>query len=333
MEDKIAGLEKRMEEQIRKNDMKFSEIQLKLDTLLMVQPKRSVEEETQSIPAYHTHSRAETSNYHTNLQDPSLFCKMKWVPQSELCVTMEEKVQCTKEKDKELLPLVDNSKLDWETISAKLDTSFRELPNLSLAPQRNCAWKRQAFSPNHLDLPSKKRCTALQALVRSRLQQFAGMNRFKKMALRVIAEHLSAEEVEFIHIAFTLLDTDRDVRITHSELSAGLRKVGSLLDEPEILMLMEVADIDGKGYLDYGEFVAVAIHLQKMEIDEHFQRAFCHFDKNGSSYIELDDLRERLAAKSGEPDAQIINLIMSEVDTDKDGRINFKEFVAMMKTY
>jgi len=77
-------------------------------------------------------------------------------------------------------------------------------------------------------------------IVRTRLKQFAGMNRFKKKALRVIAEHLSLEEVEIIRDMFTLMDTDRDGRVTYEELRAGLKKVGSQLAEPEIKLLMEV---------------------------------------------------------------------------------------------
>ncbi|KAK9684620.1 hypothetical protein RND81_10G221100 [Saponaria officinalis] len=169
-------------------------------------------------------------------------------------------------------------------------------------------------------------------IVRSRLKQFAGMNRFKKKALRVIAEHLSVEEVEIIRDMFTLMDTDRDGRITYDELRTGLKKVGSQLGDSEIMLLMEVADVDGNGYLDYGEFVAVTIHLQKMENDEHFHKAFLYFDKDGSGYIELDELRDGLVDESGDTDFEVLNEIMREVDADKDGRISYDEFVAMMKT-
>ena len=93
------------------------------------------------------------------------------------------------------------------------------------------------------------------------------------------------------------------------------------------------ADVDGNGVLDYGEFVAVTIHLQRMENDEHFRKAFMFFDKDGSGYIEFDELRETLADESGGTDTDdVLNDIMREVDTDKDGRISYEEFVAMMKT-
>ena len=63
--------------------------------------------------------------------------------------------------------------------------------------------------------------------------------------------------------------------------------------------------------------MAVTIHLQKMENDEHFRRAFMFFDKDGNGYIELDELREGLADEYGETDDDVLNDIMREVDTDK----------------
>jgi hypothetical protein len=54
-----------------------------------------------------------------------------------------------------------------------------------------------------------------------------------------------------------------------------------------------------------------------MENDEHFRRAFMFFDKNGSGYIESNELREVLADDSGEFDTEVLNDIMREVDTDK----------------
>ncbi|KAL4292096.1 hypothetical protein GQ457_14G016820 [Hibiscus cannabinus] len=90
-------------------------------------------------------------------------------------------------------------------------------------------------------------------------------------------------------------------------------------------------DVDENGVLDHGEFVAVTIHLQKMENDEHFRRAFIFFDKDGNGYIELDELRDALADESRETDVNALNDIMREVDTDKDRRICYDESVAMMK--
>ncbi|WRX18106.1 Protein kinase domain - like 10 [Theobroma cacao] len=224
--------------------------------------------------------------------------------------------------------VIDFKREPWPQVSESAKSLVRQM--LEPDPKKRLT-AQQVLEHSWLQNAKKAPNVPLGDIVRTRLKQFSVMNRFKKKALRVIAEHLSVEEVEVIRDMFTLMDTDNDGKVSYEELKAGLRKVGSQLAEPEIKMLMEVADVDGNGVLDYGEFVAVTIHLQKMENDEHFRRAFMFFDKDGSGYIELDELQEALADESGEADLDVLNDIMREVDTDKDGCISYDEFVAMMK--
>ena len=96
---------------------------------------------------------------------------------------------------------------------------------------------------------------------------------------------------------------------------------------------MTQADVDGNGVLDYGEFVAVIIHLQKIENDELFKLAFMFFDKDGSTYIELDELREALTDELGEPDVSVLNDIMREVDADKVISKSLKQSSLTMMSY
>ncbi|KAF8006019.1 hypothetical protein BT93_K0338 [Corymbia citriodora subsp. variegata] len=224
---------------------------------------------------------------------------------------------------------IDFKREPWPQVSDTAKNLVRQM--LEPDPRKRLT-AREVLEHPWIQNAKKASNVPLGDIVRTRLKQFSVMNRFKKKALRVIAEHLSIEEVEVIREMFTLMDTDSDGKVTYTELKAGLQKVGSQLAEPEIKMLMEVADVDGNGVLDYGEFAAVTIHLQRMENDEHLRRAFMFFDKDDSGYIELGELSEALADESNEMDADVVNEIMREVDTDKDGRISYEEFVAMMKT-
>ncbi|KAL5995580.1 Calcium-dependent protein kinase 13 [Asimina triloba] len=168
-------------------------------------------------------------------------------------------------------------------------------------------------------------------VVKTRLKQFSMMNRFKRTALKVIAEHLSIEEVEDLKGMFRVMDTDSDGVVSFEELKTGIQKSGSQLAESEVQMLAEAVDMNGKGALDYEEFLAVFLHLRRMANDEHLRKAFSHFDKDGNGYIELEELREALV-EDGADGADVANDILQEVDTDKDGQISYDEFVAMMKT-
>ncbi|CAN1348799.1 Calcium-dependent protein kinase 20 [Linum perenne] len=90
-------------------------------------------------------------------------------------------------------------------------------------------------------------------------------------------------------------------------------------------------DVDGDGYLDYGEFVTMAVHLRKIGNDDHLRKAFEFFDENKSGYIEIEELKEALEDEMGSNSEEVISAIIQDVDTDMDGKISFEEFAAMMK--
>ncbi|KAL6209450.1 hypothetical protein ACLB2K_020392 [Fragaria x ananassa] len=105
--------------------------------------------------------------------------------------------------------------------------------------------------------------------------------------------------------------------------------MGSDLMESEIKSLMEAADIDNSGTIDYGEFLAATLHMNKMEREENLIAAFSFFDKDASGYITIDELQQ--ACKDfGLGDVHLDDMI-KEIDQDNDGRIDYGEFAAMMR--
>lgn len=75
--------------------------------------------------------------------------------------------------------------------------------------------------------------------------------------------------------------------------------------------------MDKDGFLDYGEFVAISVHLRKMGNDDHLRKAFEFFDKNETGYIEIDELRLSLTDEAEAMSEEVINAIIQDVDTDK----------------
>ncbi|KAL3574238.1 hypothetical protein D5086_024851 [Populus alba] len=88
-------------------------------------------------------------------------------------------------------------------------------------------------------------------------------------------------------------------------------------------------DIDNSGTIDYGEFLAATLHLNKMDREDNLVAAFAYFDKDGSGYITIDELQQ--ACKDfGLGDVHLDETI-KEIDLDNDGRIDYGEFAAMMR--
>ncbi|KAG2631755.1 hypothetical protein PVAP13_2NG045100 [Panicum virgatum] len=187
-----------------------------------------------------------------------------------------------------------------------------------------------------LDRDPRKRLTAHEALrhpwvcvdgvapdkpldpaVLTRLKQFSAMNKLKKMALRVIAENLSEDEIAGLREMFKMLDTDNSGQITLEELKSGLKRVGANLKDSEIVTLMKAADIDNSGSIDYGEFLAATLHLNKVEREDNLFAAFSYFDKDGSGYITHDEI-QKACEEFGIRDTHLEDIIR-DIDQDNKG--------------
>ncbi|XP_022766925.1 calcium-dependent protein kinase 1-like [Durio zibethinus] len=169
----------------------------------------------------------------------------------------------------------------------------------------------------------------LDSAVLSRMKQFSAMDKLKKMALRVIAQRLSEEEIAGLKEMFKMMDIDNSGQITYEELKDGMKRFGANLSESEFHVLMQAADVNNSGTIDYEEFVAATLHLNKVEKEDNLFAAFSYFDRDGSGYITQDEL-QKACQEFGIEDIRLDEMIR-EVDQDNDGRIDYNEFVAMMQ--
>ncbi|KAK8563368.1 hypothetical protein V6N13_007683 [Hibiscus sabdariffa] len=225
--------------------------------------------------------------------------------------------------------VIDFKRDPWPKVSENAKDLVRKMLN---PDPRHRLTAQEVLDHPWLQNAKKAPNVSLGETVKARLKQFSVMNKLKKRALRVIAEHLSVEEVAGIKEGFQLMDTADRGKINIDELRAGLHKLGHTIPDADLQILMEAGDVDKDGYLDYGEFVAISVHLRKMGNDEHLKKAFEFFDRNQSGYIEIEELRDALSDDEVETDSEeVISAIMHDVDTDKDGKISYDEFAAMMK--
>ncbi|OVA06601.1 Protein kinase domain [Macleaya cordata] len=227
-----------------------------------------------------------------------------------------------------LLGDIDFESAPWPTISSSAKDLVMKMltqdPNKRVTPADvlEHPWIREGGEAS--DQP-------IDSAVLSRMKQFRAMNKLKKLALKVIAENLSEEDIKGLKAMFKNIDTDESGTITYEELKTGLARIGSKLSEAEVKQLMDAADVDGNGTIDYIEFVSATMHRHRLERDEHLYKAFQFFDKDKSGFITRDELQ--VAMKDyGMGDEASIREIISEVDTDNDGRINYEEFCAMMRS-
>lgn len=94
---------------------------------------------------------------------------------------------------------------------------------------------------------------------------------------------------------------------------------------------MQVIDSNNNGVIDYTEFIAACMYSQDYSQERQIRQAFQYFDKDNSGTISADELRMCLQSEDQTLTDDEINRLISEVDENKDGLIDYKEFLEMMR--
>ncbi|GFR48541.1 hypothetical protein Agub_g10439 [Astrephomene gubernaculifera] len=238
----------------------------------------------------------------------------------------------------------ENEKKIFEAVVAKpIDFSSEPWPNISDAA-KDCVRRMLVRDP-------KRRATAQQILqhewmrengcaadqpiqleVVSRIKQFSAMNRLKKEALKLIAKSLPLDEINGMREIFLEIDKDKSGTISMEEFSEALKKKGVQgLTADDVGRMIQEADVNGDGLIDYEEFLAATINRSKLEREELLKQAFARFDENGDGQITRQELFNALSDPSLGVDPKEIDEIIEQVDLDGSGTIDFGEFAKMMR--
>jgi len=173
----------------------------------------------------------------------------------------------------------------------------------------------------------------LPSIVR-RLQAFNQSRRLKQVCLTVIATQLQKKDIEELRQYFKSLDKNGDGTISRKELLQGLEQQAKSLPgmSPEALEKLVAIDSDGSGSIDYTEFLAAAIDKQVYQERDVMWNAFRTFDLDGNGKIEPHELKQIMESNNNVnlSDAKVKALV-TEADKNGDGKIDFEEFMNMMK--
>ena len=113
------------------------------------------------------------------------------------------------------------------------------------------------------------------------LKEFDASNKLQQATLTFMTTHLiSQEETRELKKTFEAMDINRDGRLSKKEILAGYTVLyGVDVAEVEAQRVMEIADIDGNGTIDYTEFMNATVDKSKTITKERLRLAFDFFDK------------------------------------------------------
>ncbi|CAF0795861.1 unnamed protein product [Brachionus calyciflorus] len=145
---------------------------------------------------------------------------------------------------------------------------------------------------------------------------------------------LSEEEIESIRASFEFFDKDKNGFITTSELRDVIKKCGSKLKEKDVKEMVKQFDVDKDGKINFDEFIQLmTVNFNNTDnFEENLFKAFKKFDKDGNGFISRSELKEAMRKLDKKITNEEIDDMLTEADTNMDGKIDYSEFVRIIST-
>ncbi|VFQ78114.1 unnamed protein product [Cuscuta campestris] len=138
------------------------------------------------------------------------------------------------------------------------------------------------------------------------------------------------EELEQV---FKKFDANGDGNISSSELGSIMSSLGHAAAEEEVDAMIREVDADGDGFIDLREFIELNTKdVGADEVMENLRDAFSVFDADKNGSISAEELQNVLRSIGEECSLAECRKMISGVDRDGDGMIDFDEFKVMMLT-
>ena len=146
-----------------------------------------------------------------------------------------------------------------------------------------------------------------------------------------MTDQLQEEKIIECKEVFDLFDKDKDGVITIKELGDVMGALGAYPTEAELQEINNEINKKGTGKIEFNEFLELySRKMKEPDTEEDLIEAFKTFDKDGSGVISANKLKHIMVVLGGKLTEEEVDEMFKEADIDKDGFINYHEFVKTM---
>lgn len=218
----------------------------------------------------------------------------------------------------------------WDCISREAKDLIRK--QLCISPHKRISAQDVYLHP-WVQNQAEHMCEADRSLVFNNLRSFNSSTKLKEAVHTFICTHIiGSQELKRLSAMFKAYDHDGDGVLSPTDL---LTQFETLLPPTEAVKeverVMKHVDTDSNGFIDYTEFVKANLDRQFMLSKANLQLAFSSFDRYGTGFITVDELKEWLANGTLLEDDRWSSLL-EELGLHGNGLIDLRSFEKILVT-
>ena len=159
------------------------------------------------------------------------------------------------------------------------------------------------------------------------LKKYIEGPKLKKDILMFIVNYLGDSEIQLLKEIFTEMDVNKDGTLTLQEFKDGLMKLTNEDIVSKAEEFFNELDLNSDGRFDYNDFIINSLDRHLLFMEDKLFMAFWMMDRDGSGKLSKEEIKQALGLDC---DIPTMEKIISQYDLDRDGEIDYLEFLNLM---
>ena len=142
---------------------------------------------------------------------------------------------------------------------------------------------------------------------------------------------VTEEQITEYKEAFALFDNKNNNTIAIKDLSTVLRSLGQNPSEREVAEMLQLADADSSGVVDFDTFLSlIQTKMKEQDNEGEIRESFRVFDKEGNGKISSSELRHIMTTLGEKLTEDEVDEMLNEAGADGNGMINYEAFAKIL---
>ena len=216
---------------------------------------------------------------------------------------------------------------EWEAISSNAKDLIINM--LESNPEKRFSAQKCLDHPFILNLKTNKTNNISMAKVLKNISELNAREKLQQATIAYIVHNLNqTKEINDLQKVFQEMDVNNDGMLTYIEIKNAYEKYfGKTISEMQINKIIEGMDSNSDGIISYEEFLRVSLNQNHFVDEKNLKLAFDLFDLNKDGKLSKEELITVLDTSNFD----YIDSLISIIDNNKDGFINFDEFKNLME--